>query len=200
MKKKFVISLAILVTLLGFGLSACTATPEETIEYCDGNTIEGYEEYTDEDNNFKFQYPEKWTLNKDTNDVYLTVLSELDSDEDLFQEGMNLIIEDLTEEESKGDLTEAVEAAIDELEKEMEEFDLASNEDLSLSGLEAKEIKYTWVTNEIKVEMRQVIAISRSRQKQYVITFSNFEEDDNKGKWDEIYDKMIDSFCFTEEE
>ncbi len=198
MKRKLIKPLFLVVLVCGFMLSACSLTSNnETLETCDKETMEGYTKHEDEDENFQFQYPSDWTLDTETSGVYLTATSPLESEEDFLQEGMNIVIEDLTEEEASGDLDEAVDYAIDELKEEMDNFNLIEKEDTKLSGLKAKRIHYTWEIEDIKVDMVQIIAVSTQREKEYVLTFSNFEEGDAQDKWNDIYDEILDSFCFT---
>jgi hypothetical protein len=200
MRKQIKKSLLIVVLLGVFMLTACTSpTPEENMKYCAGETPEGFILHEDKDENFNLQYPENWTLESDTEDFYLSVLSPLENEEDTLQETLTLLVEELNDDELEADLTEAVDYAIEELKKEIDDFNLVSKEDTDLSGLNAKKIHYTWKNEDIKVDTQQVIAISKERKRQYILTFSNFAEGETKTDFEEKRDQMFASFCFTKE-
>jgi len=194
-------ALLIVAGLSVFMLSACNGTTtnlDSGVETCDIDEMEGYTKYSDFFEDFQFQYPEDWTMEEDTGDIYLTVMSPLLDDDDFLMEGMNIIIDDLPGVEADDDLAEAVDLAIEGLEDEMDEFVLESREETKLSGVNAERIEYTWEMDGIEVFMIQVIAVSPELEKQYVLTFSNFEDGYAFDEWNDIFEEIIDSFCFEE--
>jgi hypothetical protein len=202
-KKSHRIITFLFIIIAGLTLSSCTRNSNtENIEYCENETSkEGYEQYQDDKYDFQFSYPQDWELTQDDGDVYLSVLSQLQNNEDVSREGLNISITQLSEKETRTDLAKAVDNAIDNtLKNEVEDFDLIRNEDFKLSGLKAKKLHYTWTYNDFTVDTNQIITISKTKQAQYIITYSNFEEDaEAQKKWEDIFNKMVNSFCFREE-
>lgn len=194
-------ALLIVAGLCVFMLSACngsTVDIDSNIDTCDLDEMEGYTKYSDFFEDFQFQYPEDWTIDEDVEDIYLTVMSPLVDDDDLLMEGMNIIVEDLSFEESDMDLTEEVDLTIESLEDEMDGFVLELREETELSGLKAERLEYSWEVEDLEIYMIQIIAVSSELNKEYVLTFSNFEEGDAFDEWNDIFEEMIDSFCFEE--
>lgn len=200
--------LFIVAGLAVFMLSACSGSSETTestseIEICDTEEMVGYTTYSDILENFQFQYPQDWTQEENVEGSQIMILSPLQYEDDLEMEGLHVTVdslssqginEDLTEEE----ITEIIDLTIEEIDDMFDEFMLESRTKTKLSGIDAEKLAYTVELEGVESYMTQIIAVSPRLSKVYVLTFSNFEEGPEFDEWNNIFDKIIDSFCFED--
>ncbi|MFH1284117.1 MAG: PsbP-related protein [Candidatus Peregrinibacteria bacterium] len=184
MRKKSLLALIATVIVLTAGCSA-KQSPESA-----RNVMEGFELYENSTYNIETQYPSDWNLQEDIYGTVVSFLSPLADETDLFQDNLNVSIQDLGDEEiSIDDFTNL---SVEEIKKAYTDIVLEQNKTM-LDGNDAYEVSYTFEQSSFKLKALQVYAIKN--QTVYIITF--VAETDSYTQFEENVRKMIDSFVIN---
>ena len=140
--------------------------------------------YTDENSGYKIDYNPAWEMEQV--DVSMVFSSPKESEEDAFQEAVNVVVQDLSE----------MTMTLDELTGHMKEYlqtaeaAIVETGETELGGTKGRFLVVTGKQGELELKMMQVYTIADNRV--YIVTFTA-----EQSKYDAYLEdarKMIDSF------
>ncbi|MFH1402606.1 MAG: PsbP-related protein [Patescibacteria group bacterium] len=153
------------------------------------NNIETtYQNYVNQDFNIKLSYPDIYELQEGLMGTVAVFLSPKESSTDLFQENLNVIVQDLSAQPMT--LDEYNDLSLGQIETLITDSKIISSKKTTLAGKSAYEVIYTGRQGQYNLKWRQLwTAIDN---KAYVLSYtSEINQFDN---YFEVFDKMINSF------
>ncbi|MBI2548053.1 hypothetical protein HYW21_01765 [Candidatus Woesearchaeota archaeon] len=181
------ILLMIVVVIIG-----CTQTAENAPPVSQGlrNNNDNFLVYEDPVYKVAIEYPESWQLVPTTDNVF-AFQSPKESDTDLFQENINLVMNDLSNQPLT--LEAYKDIAVESMQQTFADFSLLELGSVTLSGNPAYKIIFTGTAGTQRLKFLQVFTIQNDIS--YVLTF--VAEDDAFTDYLGTVQKMVDSFVIT---
>lgn len=138
------------------------------------------EKYTNEINGFTLEHTSKWATKStpETENVVAVMLMAKvkDSEKDLFNENLNIIVQDLNVDGLKDlDLQKYSEKNTADIQNTIVDVEISEKKDLEIGGMPAKMIVFTGKFGESSLKWAQAYAIKDS--KGYIFTFTDSPDD-----------------------
>lgn len=147
--------------------------------------------YTNTEHSFEMKYPSSYELKENQHWAVLSFLAKREGETDMFQENLNLIVQDLTE--SPMTLDEYSKLSLEQVETLLENWKIAKKESVKLDWMEAYMVIYTWKYNWYDLKWKQIWTIIDS--KAYIISYTG--EEKSFDDYIVSMDKIIESFKMT---
>jgi len=172
-KKLFALFLSIAL------LSACSPKADKEL-------VEGFTRYINSEKGIAIQYPEEWMLNESTPGTLVSFMSPMEGDADLFQENLNLAVQDMGTESY--DLQEFTELSVNQIAEIYPDIAISKSA-VELDGNEAFEVVYDFEQFNFHFKSMQVYTIVDN--KVFIVTF--VAENDTYDEYVSLVKKMVDS-------
>ena len=164
-----------------------TSTSTENVEI-KNNLETAYKNYVNQDFNIKLSYPDSYELQEGLMGTVAVFLSEKESSTDLFQENLNVIVQDLSAQPMT--LDEYNDLSLGQIETLITDSKIISSKKTTLAGKSAYEVIYTGRQGQYNLKWRQLWTVIDNTA--YVLSYtSEINQFDN---YFEVFNKMIDSF------
>ncbi len=141
--------------------------------------------------NLKIDYPISWEKKEDIMGIALIFLSPLEGTTDTFQENINLIIQDISNQPIT--LDEYVETNLADMDQFLENITISKSERVTINGLEGHELIYSGHQGEEVMKWRQLVIINND--KAYLLTYT--AKQDTYDLYQEEVNAVINSFEVT---
>lgn len=133
-----------------------------------GAASSGYTFYENTEFNFSLQYPSSWTAQEGFMGTTFLTKSALENENDLFQENINIVIEDLTGLDFT--LKKYTELSYAQLENVISDYSIISNEKTLFANTDAETIIFSGTQGKFKLKWLQVYLLYND--KAYIITYT----------------------------
>ncbi len=139
-----------------------------------GAANSSFKYYENTEFNFSLQYPSSWITQEGVMGTkYLAFLSALENENDLFQENINIVVEDLTGIDIT--LKNYFELSYAQLEKIISDFSLISSESSIVANKDSETIIFSGVQGQLRLKWLQVYILNNN--KAYVVTYTAEEKE-----------------------
>ncbi len=147
-----------------------------------------WQTYTDNVKHFNMKYPDKWTKQNSANTIIF--LSPRESDKDLFQENVNLMLQDLSKQPMN--LSQYTELAKKQIIDNLGASAIVSIKKIILAGQQGREIVYYMKYQSKSLKLKQYWFIKESTA--YLFTYT--AEPSDYDKYESVATTIINSFRF----
>lgn len=145
-------------------------------------------EFKDTKNNYTMQYPATWTVGDEQGTLMFK--SEKLGEDDPFQENVNLLLQDLSQQPMT--LTEFTQLSMDQYEEMKETVQLLSMEDLKFAGYPAKKVVLNMTYYNYPLKLKQIWFIKGTTA--YLLTYTALQS--SYATYEADATKLIMSFAF----
>lgn len=142
--------------------------------------------YTDATNKFTINYPDKWVKKNNVNSIVF--LSPKENDKDLFQENLNLMLQDLSKKPMN--LEQYTELTKKQIVDNLGASAIVSLKNVTISGQQGKEFVYNMNYQGNKLKVKQCWIIKNHNA--YLLTYT--AEPEQYNKYENIAVEMMNSF------
>lgn len=151
---------------------------------------DGYLTYTNTDSGVKVNYPKDWEKRENFSGTILMVLAQPESDMDLFQENVNILLEELPSAEIT--LDEYKDASTEQIELGIENYSLIDLSKIDINGTPGYKITYSGSAEGYNYKWLQVFCVKDSTA--YIMTYTADADANGFEKFLPQVQEMINSF------